>query len=349
MKFELESSLPLKGKCLAITGGTGSFGRAMLRKVLSSDLNEVRIISRDEDKQERLRQEFSDSRIKCVIADVRDIESMRLALKKVDLVFHAAALKQVPTGEFFPTEVLKTNTLGSENVLRSSVENNVEKVVLLSTDKAVEPVNAMGMTKAIMEKMGLALARMKNVDTDIVITRYGNVLCSRGSVIPKFVDQVKEGRPLTLTDGSMTRFLMSLDEAIDLVLYAIQKGSSGDTFVKQSPSATVKNLAIAVASIMGKPESNIVELGIRHGEKIHETLLSGSEYSLASIQEGYFHISISGHGVDFNEFDIAAERNINQKEGYTSFNTKQLAVSEIIEILIKNYEFNLISRKFTSK
>ena len=345
MTSKIDSNLPLKGKCLAITGGTGSFGRAMLRRVLSSDLDEIRIVSRDEDKQERLRHEFSDSRIKCVIADVRDRESMSLALKKVDLVFHAAALKQVPTGEFFPAEVLKTNTLGSENVLRSSIENGVRKVVLLSTDKAVEPVNAMGMTKALMEKMGLALARMKNIDTDIVITRYGNVLCSRGSVIPKFVDQVNEGRPLTLTDGSMTRFLMSLDEAIDLVLYALQKGSSGDTFVKQSPAATVQKLATAVASIMGKPDYDIVELGVRHGEKIHETLLSSREFSTAEIKDGYFHISITGQGVNFSEFDVAGGKSIEKHEGYTSSNTKQLEVSEIIEILQNNYEFKLISGK----
>jgi len=345
MSSHLDSKLPLEGKCLAITGGTGSFGRAMLRKVLSSDIDEIRIISRDEDKQERLRHEFSDSRIKCVIADVRDREAINLALKGVDLVFHAAALKQVPSGEFFPSEVLKTNTLGSENVLKSSIENGVGKVVLLSTDKAVEPVNAMGMTKALMEKMGLSLARMQNIDTDIVITRYGNVLCSRGSVIPKFVDQINEGRPLTLTEGSMTRFLMSLDEAIDLVLYALQKGSRGDTFVKQSPAATIQKLAIAVATIMGRPDYDIVELGVRHGEKIHETLLSSREYSAATIQDGYFHISISGQGVNFSEFDEAGGKNIKSNEGYTSSNTKQLEVSEIIELLHKNYEFNLISGK----
>lgn len=331
------------GGCLAITGGTGSFGRAMLRRVLSTDIAQIRVISRDEDKQESLRREFPDSRINCVIADVRDKDAIQLALRGVNLVFHAAALKQVPTGEFFPSEVMKTNALGSENVLRGCIENGVQKVVLLSTDKAVEPVNAMGITKALMEKIGLAFARMDEVETDIVITRYGNVLCSRGSVVPKFVNQVKDDLPLTITNGAMTRFLMSLDEAIDLVIYAINSGRRGDTLVKQSPAATVQNLAIAVSTILGRLDPKISELGIRHGEKVHESLLSAREFVNSTSQDGYFRIPISEQGNDFSEYFIKGEIKMTKDEGYTSSNTQQLSVTEIIDLLTNNYEFQRIS------
>ena len=332
----------LDRKILAITGGTGSFGSALIRKLLQTEVSEIRVISRDEDKQERLLRNFMDPRIKCVVADVRDREKMKTVLRKVDILFHAAALKQVPTGEFFPTEVIATNTLGSENILNAAVHNQIGKVVLLSTDKAVNPINAMGMSKALMEKIGLSYARLEDSNTSISITRYGNVLCSRGSVIPKFVEQRKLGQPITLTNGQMTRFLMSLDDAIELVFYAIASGQNGDTFIKYAPAAKISDLAIAVSNLVGANSLEFKEVGIRYGEKMHESLISDHEISVAASENGFFRIPLAR-----NEINLLGKLNSNQLpnslvEPFTSERTVQLSIEQIMKMLEDNYEFNLL-------
>jgi UDP-glucose 4-epimerase len=262
---------------------------------------------------------------------------MKAVLRKVDILFHAAALKQVPTGEFFPTEVVATNTLGSENVLLSAVHNQIGKVVLLSTDKAVNPINAMGMSKALMEKIGLSFARLEDSNTSISITRYGNVLCSRGSVIPKFVEQRKLGQPITLTNGQMTRFLMSLDDAIDLVFYAVASGQNGDTFIKHAPAAKVRDLAIAVGNLIGFTPLEFNEVGIRYGEKIHESLISEHEISVAKSENGFFRIPLVR-----GEIDTLISPSNELLEPFTSDSTVQLSPAQIMEMLEANYEFNLL-------
>lgn len=332
----------LDEKILAITGGTGSFGSALIRKLLSTKVSEIRVISRDEDKQERLLRTFMDPRIKCIVADVRDREKMKTVLRNVDILFHAAALKQVSTGEFFPAEVIATNTMGSENILIAAVHNQIGKVVLLSTDKAVNPINAMGMSKALMEKIGLSFARLEDSNTSITITRYGNVLCSRGSVIPKFVEQRKFGQPITLTDGQMTRFLMSLDDAIELVLYAILNGQNGDTFIKYAPAAKIIDLAIAVSKLVGSSPIEFNEVGTRYGEKIHESLISDHEISAALSENGFFRIPLSHNKI--NSFAYSGrDQTINYaSEPYTSDITVQLNTDQIIKMLEVNYEFNLL-------
>ncbi len=339
---EIDASL--NNKTIAITGGTGSFGKAMIRKLLLLPVGEIRVISRDEDKQENLRRDFPDSRINCFIADVRDKAQIKISLRGADVVFHAAALKQVPTGEFFPGEVLATNTLGSDNVLSGAIENQVKKIVLLSTDKAVNPINAMGMSKALMEKIGLAKSRLPNLETEICITRYGNVLCSRGSVIPKFVDQISKGIPITITEGSMTRFLMSLDDAIDLVFYAIVHGQNGDTLIKKAPASTVKDLATAICEILKQGTIQPNYIGIRHGEKMHESLISEEEVRHAQDKSGFFQIPIDKRGVNFGEFVDSGDVPGRQLTSYSSNNTKQLAVTEIIHMLEKNVEFNVLAK-----
>jgi len=334
----------LEGKILAITGGTGSFGSALIRKLLQTEVLEIRVISRDEDKQERLMRNFMDPRIKCIVADVRDREKMKTVLRKVDIIFHAAALKQVPTGEFFPTEVIATNTLGSENILIAAVHNEISKVVLLSTDKAVNPINAMGMSKALMEKIGLSYARLEDSNTSISITRYGNVLCSRGSVIPKFVEQRKFGQPITLTNGKMTRFLMSLDDAIDLVFYAITSGQNGDTFIKHAPAATMNDLAIAVSSLVGSGPVEFNEIGIRYGEKIHESLISDHEITVATSENGFFRIPLARNQINSLRESNKNQAPIDSLDPYTSDSTVQLSIDQIIKMLESNYEFNLLLR-----
>jgi len=331
----------LGGKVLAITGGTGSFGSALIRKLLLTQVSEIRIISRDEDKQEKLLRHFMDPRIKCIVADIRDREKMKTVLRKVDILFHAAALKQVPTGEFFPTEVIATNTLGSENILIAAVHNQIGKVVLLSTDKAVNPINAMGMSKALMEKIGLSYARLEDSNTSISITRYGNVLCSRGSVIPKFVEQRQLGQPITLTNGQMTRFLMSLDDAIELVFYAISSGQNGDTFIKQAPAATISDLAVAVSRLVGSSPIEFNEVGIRYGEKIHESLISDHEVPAVTSENGFFRIPLARN--ENNSIGNLGNTTISQAtEPYTSDSTMQLNIDQIIKMLETNYEFNLL-------
>jgi UDP-glucose 4-epimerase len=332
----------LRGKVLAITGGTGSFGSALIRKILQTDVSEIRVISRDEDKQEKLLRSFMDARIKCIVADVRDREKMKTVLRKVNVLFHAAALKQVPTGEFFPTEVIATNTLGSENILISAVHNEIAKVVLLSTDKAVNPINAMGMSKALMEKIGLSFARLEDSNTSISITRYGNVLCSRGSVIPKFVEQRRLGLPITITDGQMTRFLMSLDDAINLVFYAIGNGNNGDTFIKHAPAAKIYDIALAVSGLVGSGPLDFNEVGIRFGEKIHESLISDHELPIATSENGFFRIPL-----ERNErilLSNSSYKNLQNQsvQPYTSANTLQLNTDQIIKMLESNFEFKLL-------
>jgi UDP-glucose 4-epimerase len=320
-----------KGSTLLITGGTGSFGNAVLDKFLDSNISEIRIFSRDEKKQHDMRVVYNNPKIKFFIGDVRDKESIISAVNGVDYIFHAAALKQVPSCEFFPLEAVKTNVLGTENVLSAAIENNVKKVICLSTDKAVYPINAMGTSKAMMEKVFVAKSRTSN-STIISGTRYGNVMASRGSVIPHFYDQIKSGKDITVTDPNMTRFMMTLDDAVNLVLFAFKNANSGDIFVQKSPSTTVGELA----SIMKKIYNSSVEItniGIRHAEKVHETLLSKEERMVSEELKDYFRIPADNRDLNYNKYFSEGKRNLNQIEEYNSFNTKRLTEEELIKLL----------------
>ena len=322
-------------KSLCITGGTGSFGRQMLQRMLSTEISEIRIFSRDENKQDALRNDFKDRRIKYIIGDVRDSKSVERALGGVNYIFHAAALKQVPSCEFFPQEAVATNILGSSNVLNAAITNRVESIVCLSTDKAVYPINAMGQTKALMEKTAQAIAR-ENIDsgTRITITRYGNVMMSRGSVIPIFLDQARRGMDLTLTSPKMTRFMMSLEESVELVLYALQSGENGDLFVQKAPATSIANLAQAIVDEYGDHKSSKLRVvGIRHGEKMYETLLSTEEMA-GSIDLGrYFRVPLDKRSMDYLSGDSIADLNLDSP-AFTSDNTRQLNVQEI-KVLLK--------------
>ena len=321
-------------KSLCITGGTGSFGKQMLQRMLATDISEIRIFSRDENKQDALRNDFKDSRIRYIIGDVRDSKSVERALIGVSYVFHAAALKQVPSCEFFPQEAVATNVLGSSNVLNAAIANAVESIVCLSTDKAVYPINAMGQTKALMEKTAQAIAR-QNMDTEtrITITRYGNVMMSRGSVIPIFLDQARRGLDLTLTNPKMTRFMMSLEESVELVLFALQNGENGDLFVQKAPAASMENLAKAIIASYGDPSvSNLKVVGIRHGEKMAETLLSTEEMSCASDLGDDFKVPIDKRSLDYLSGGSVKEMNLDV-ESFTSDNTKMLSVEEVSQLL----------------
>ena len=337
MTSNLENELAKK--VLGITGGTGSFGNVMLSRALKADVSEIRVISRDEEKQDRMRRHFSDERIKFYVTDVRERSSLESAIDGCDYVFHAAALKQVPTGEFFPGEVLKTNTLGSQNLFESSIKYGVSKVIALSTDKAVYPINAMGMSKALMEKFAFSYAREgKSSSTVIAVTRYGNVMCSRGSVIPKFYSDIRERNEISITDPNMTRFLMSLDEAIDLVLYAFSSANPGDLFVRKAPGATVKVLADGIASIMGKsPKVNLI--GTRHGEKQHETLMSHEESQIALDEGDYFRVPTDIRGLDYEKYFEIGEESFQSRTSYTSENTNQLSVQQVASLLENLPEF----------
>jgi UDP-N-acetylglucosamine 4,6-dehydratase len=324
-----------KDKTLLITGGTGSFGNAVIREFLNTGIKEIRIFSRDEKKQDDMRIAYRNDKLQFYIGNVRDYESVHSAMHGVDYVFHAAALKQVPSCEFFPLEAVKTNVLGTENVLNAAISQGARKVIVLSTDKAVYPINAMGMSKALMEKVMIAKSRA--VDQKKIVlcgTRYGNVIASRGSVIPLFVEQIKEGRPLTITDPNMTRFIMSLENAVNLVLYAFQNGSAGDIFVQKAPACTIGNLAIAVKELFeAKNEINVI--GTRHGEKLFETLLNREEMASALDLGNYYKISIDTRDLNYNKYFIEGEEQISGKEDYTSNNTKILNVEEIKEVLLK--------------
>ena len=324
-----------KEKTLLITGGTGSFGNIVLKRFLATDVGEIRIFSRDEKKQEEMRMALNNSKLKFYIGDVRDYDSVYQAMKGVDYVFHAAALKQVPSCEFYPMEALRTNVLGSENVMEAAVARGISRVVMLSTDKAVYPINAMGISKAMMEKLMVAKARMQNEgETVLCATRYGNVMASRGSVIPLFVSQLKEGKDLTVTDPNMTRFLMSLDDSVDLVLYAFEHGKQGDIFVQKAPASTVADLAEALKRIL-KRNNPVKIIGTRHGEKLYESLISREEMAKAIDLGGYYRIPADNRDLNYNIFFNAGEERISDFDDYTSHNTNRLTVDQVESLLLK--------------
>jgi UDP-glucose 4-epimerase len=322
-------------KVLLITGGTGSFGNAVLRRFLNSDIREIRIFSRDEKKQDDMRQFYSNDKIKYYIGDVRNYESIKSAMKGVDFVFQAAALKQVPSCEFFPTEAVRTNVLGCENVLNAALENNVSRVIVLSTDKAVYPINAMGMSKALSEKVMIAKSRsLVNTDQVFCGTRYGNVMASRGSVIPLFVDQIKKGDPLTITDPQMTRFMMTLDGAVDLVIFAFQNGKPGDIFVQKAPASTIEVLAKALLKLY-KANNPVKIIGTRHGEKLYETLVNREELAKAEDLGNYYRIPADTRDLNYNRYFVEGETQIAQIEEYTSHNTHRMNLEETQDLLLQ--------------
>jgi len=322
-------------KILMITGGTGSFGHTVLKRFLSTEVREIRIFSRDEKKQEEMRIALNHSKLKFYIGDVRDYDSVCQAMKRVDYVFHAAALKQVPSCEFYPMEAVRTNVLGTENVMNAATANGVKRVVVLSTDKAVYPINAMGISKAMAEKLMVAKARTQRDDeTVLCATRYGNVMASRGSVIPLFVSQLKEGKPLTVTDPNMTRFLMSLEDSVDLVLYAFEHGKQGDIFVQKAPASTVADLAQALKEIFNK-SSPVRIIGTRHGEKLYESLISREEMAKAKDMGGYYRIPADNRDLNYAQYFSEGEERVSHLDDYTSHNTARLDVEQIKQLLLK--------------
>lgn len=324
-----------KDKTLLITGGTGSFGNTVLDAFINTDIGEIRVFSRDETKQHDMRLKYNNDKIKYYIGDVRSFDSINTAMRGVDYVFSAAALKQVPSCEFYPIEAVRTNVLGTENTLKAAINNKVKNAIVLSTDKAVYPINAMGMTKALMEKVTVATSR--NVPTDGPVmcnTRYGNVMASRGSVIPLFVEQIKAGKPLTITDPNMTRFMMSLPQAVDLVLFAFEHGKQGDTFVQKAPAATILTLAQALTKIFnGNDEIRI--LGTRHGEKKHEALLSREEYAQAEDMGGYYRVPADTRDLNYAKYFVKGEARLSADEDYTSENTERLDVDGMVAMLME--------------
>ena len=323
-----------KDKTLLITGGTGSFGNAVLKRFLSTDIKEIRIFSRDEKKQDDMRKRFASDKLKFYIGDVRDYQSILNATRGVDFIFHAAALKQVPSCEFHPMEAVKTNVLGTDNVLEAAIQNNIKRVICLSTDKAVYPINAMGISKAMMEKVMVAKSRAGN-STVICATRYGNVMASRGSVIPLFIDQIRAGKSLSITDPNMTRFMMTLADAVDLVLYAFEHGNNGDIFVQKAPAATVEVLARALTDLVGKPQHPIQVIGTRHGEKLYEALLSREEMACAEDMGDYFRVLPDLRDLNYSKFVEQGEEKISQTEDYNSHNTERLDVEGMKRLLLK--------------
>lgn len=325
-----------KNKVLLITGGTGSFGNAVLKRFLDTDIAEIRIFSRDEKKQDDMRKRYGSAKLKFYIGDVRDYQSVLNATRGVDYIFHAAALKQVPSCEFHPMEAVKTNVLGTENVLEAAIQNGVKRVVCLSTDKAVYPINAMGISKAMMEKVMVAKSRnLEGTNTVICGTRYGNVMASRGSVIPLFIEQMRADKPLTITDPNMTRFMMTLADAVDLVLYAFEHGSNGDMFVQKAPAATVETLAKALTALIGMPEHPIQVIGTRHGEKAFEALLSREEMACAEDRGEYFRIPPDLRDLNYAKFVEQGEEKISRSEDYNSHNTQRLDVEGMKQLLLK--------------
>ncbi|MBE5741949.1 MAG: NAD-dependent epimerase/dehydratase family protein [Clostridiales bacterium] len=346
-----------KGKTLLITGGTGSFGNAVLNRFLKTDIGEIRIFSRDEKKQDDMRHEFQAKmpevaeKIRFFIGDVRDLQSIKNAMYGVDYVFHAAALKQVPSCEFFPIEAVKTNVLGTENVLTAAIEAGVKNVVCLSTDKAAYPVNAMGISKALEERVSVAKARTVSPEkTKICCTRYGNVMCSRGSVIPLWIDQIKSGKPITLTDGSMTRFIMSLDEAVDLVIFAFENGVSGDILVQKAPACTIQTQAEAVCELFGGDKNNIKTIGIRHGEKMYETLLTNEECANAIDLGNFYRVPADNRGLNYDKYFNNGDVERNTLTEFNSNNTTLLTVEEVkAKLLTLSYireELDKMGRKY---
>ena len=324
-----------KNKVLLITGGTGSFGNAVLKRFLDTEISEIRIFSRDEKKQEDMRIALNHPKLKFYIGDVRSYDSIYEAMKCVDYVFHAAALKQVPSCEFYPMEAVKTNVLGTENVMSAAIARNVGRVIVLSTDKAVYPINAMGISKAMMEKLMVAKARMQQPsETVFCATRYGNVMASRGSVIPLFIDQLKSGKGLTVTDPAMTRFLMSLEDSVDLVIHAFEHGHQGDIFVQKAPASTVGILAQALKELF-KSEVPIKVIGTRHGEKLYESLISREEMAKAKDQDRYFRIPADNRDLNYAQFFVEGDLKLSSIEDYTSHNTEQLEVDGVKNLLLK--------------
>ena len=322
-----------KKKILLIAGGTGSFGNAAVRRFLTTDIKEIRIFSRDELKQDDMRKRYNNDKLKFYIGDVRDKNSIDDAMRGVDYAFHAAALKQVPSCEFYPIQAVKTNVIGTENLLNSAIRAGVKKVIALSTDKAVYPINAMGISKAMMERV--VVSKGRNVkDTIIACTRYGNVMASRGSVIPLFIDQVRSGKPITITDPNMTRFMMSLDDAIDLVLFAFENGESGDVFVQKAPAATVELLASTMKNILGVPNYEVKTIGTRHGEKLYETLLTKEEMVKAIDMGEYYRIPADTRDLNYNQFFEEGEEVITEASEYHSHNTHRLNEDELTELLL---------------
>ncbi len=323
-----------KNKILLITGGTGSFGNAVLSRFLDTDIQEIRIFSRDEKKQDDMRKKYNDSKLKFYIGDVRDINSITDAMRGVDYVFHAAALKQVPSCEFYPMQAVKTNVVGTENVLNCAINAKVKRVIVLSTDKAVYPINAMGVSKAMMEKV--AVAKTRNLGehaTTICCTRYGNVMASRGSVIPLFIDQVRKGKEITITDPAMTRFMMTLDQAVELVLFAFEHGNSGDIFVQKAPAATIELLAHTLTKLLGHPEHKIKIIGTRHGEKLYEALLTREEMVSAEDMGDYYRIPADTRDLNYSKYFEEGEEVVTQANEYHSHNTRQLTQSELEKTL----------------
>ena len=334
-----------KNKILLITGGTGSFGNAILRRFLSTDILEIRVFSRDELKQDDMRKLYKYDKLKFYLGDVRDSNSIDDAMRGVDYVFHAAALKQVPSCEFYPMQAVQTNVIGTENVLNSAIKAGVKKVLALSTDKAVYPINAMGVSKAMMERVVVAKGRIET-GTMIACTRYGNVMASRGSVIPLFIDQIRNGEPITITDPKMTRFMMSLCQAVDLVLFAFENGNSGDIFVHKAPASTIKMLAKTISKVLGKPSHKIKTIGTRHGEKLYETLLTKEEMVKAIDMGDYYRIPADNRDLNYNKFFEEGEEIITQAGEYHSHNTHRLDEVELTNLLIGLTEIQDDLREF---
>lgn len=324
-----------KDKILMITGGTGSFGNTVLNRFLSSEVREIRIFSRDEKKQEEMRLALNDSKLRFCIGDIRNYDSVNQAMRGVNYVFHAAALKQVPSCEFYPYEAVKTNVIGAEHVMNAAIANGVERVVVLSTDKAVYPINALGLSKALMEKFMIAKARVQDEgETILCATRYGNVMASRGSVIPLFVSQIKGGKSLTITDPKMTRFLMSLDESVDLVLHAFKHGKQGDIFVQKSPACTVGELAQALQELFGR-KTPVQVIGTRHGEKLYETLVSREEMARVEDKGRYFRVPADNRDLNYNIYCSYGEQRISDLDDYTSHNTERLDLEQVKALLLQ--------------
>ena len=328
-----------KNNVLLITGGTGSFGNAVLRRFLATDVDEIRIFSRDEKKQDDMRKHYNNPKLKFYIGDVRDVNSIVDAMRGVDYVFHAAALKQVPSCEFYPMQAVQTNVIGTENVLNCAINANVKKVIVLSTDKAVYPINAMGVSKAMMEKVAVAKSRnLGDRETTICCTRYGNVMASRGSVIPLFIDQIRQGKDITITDPAMTRFMMTLDQAVELVLFAFEKGNSGDIFVQKAPAATIEMLAHTLARLLGHPEHKISIIGTRHGEKLYEALLTREEMVSAEDMGDYYRVPADTRDLNYSKYFEEGEVIVTQAHEYHSHNTRQLSTVELEQILLGLHE-----------
>lgn len=324
-----------KNKTILITGGTGSFGNAALRRFLSTDVGEIRIFSRDEKKQEDMRLQLNNDKVKFYLGDVRDYDSVLQVTRGVDYIFHAAALKQVPSCEFYPMEAVRTNILGAGNVLNASLSNNVKKVIVLSTDKAVYPINAMGLSKAMMEKLMIAKSRMQSEkETVLSATRYGNVMASRGSVIPRFVSQIKANQPITITEPTMTRFLMSLEDSVDLILYTFQCSQQGDIFVQKAPASTIDTLAKALIELFNS-NSDVRYIGARHGEKLYESLVSREEMAKAEDHENYYRISADNRDLNSAKYFVEGTPGLIDHEDYTSHNTHQLDVAGVKKLLLK--------------